>query len=245
MPHIAHNEIAPPGRAFAWTGAGCGIAYVGLAVVGNDILASASDAPAANASPAAIGAFVASHPPTTKVWIGAYLVLLGLLAFIAFVAYLHSVLRRADRDGGFLPTLVLASGIAAGTVKLVSLAPGFAVLYRAADGMSPQLATALFDMNNAAFALDWALTAVMLAGTAGVVLRTDVLPRWLGRSALVIAPLLLASVPFFTLDGPPTFLLALLWIIATSIALIRRVDETAAGSASSQPPAANRLASPV
>jgi hypothetical protein len=236
MPHTPHNEVALPSRALARTGAGCGIAYVALAVVGNDILGSASHAPAANASPAAIGAFVASHPATTSVWIGAYLVLLGLLAFIGFVSYLYSVLRRADRDGGFLPTVVLASGLVATAVKLASAAPGFAILYRARDGLSPQLATALFDMNNAAFALDWALSAVMLAATAGVVLRTGVLPRWLGRSALAIAPLLLASVPLFTTDGPPIFLLALLWIIAASVALIRRLDPPTAAATGHQPP---------
>jgi hypothetical protein len=233
MPQTPPTEVATPSRALARTGAACGIAYVALAVVGDDILASGSHAPAPNASRAAIAAFVANHPTTTQVWIGAYLDVLGLLAFIGFVAYLASVLRRADRDGGFLPTVVLGGGLVAATIKLASLAPGFAVLYRARDGLSPQLAAALFDMNNAAFALDWALTAVMLAGTAGVVLQTGVLPRWLGLSALVIAPLLLASVPFFTADGgPPTFLLALLWIIATSVALIRRIDAPSPTSAS-------------
>jgi uncharacterized protein DUF4386 len=237
MPHTPHTELATSSRALARTGAACGIAYVALAVVGNDILAGASHAPAPDASPAAIGAFVASHPTTTQVWIGAYLDVLGLLAFIGFVAYLYSVLRRADRDGGFLPTVVLGSGLVAAAVKLASLAPGFAVLYRAGDGLSPQLATALFDMNNAAFALDWALSAVMLAATAGVVLRTGVLPRWLGRSALAIAPLLLASVPFFTTDGPPIFLLGLVWIIAASVALIRQLDTPTATAPSDQRPA--------
>src|SRR4051812_4620252 len=169
MPHTRPTVVATSSRALARTGAACGIAYVALAVVGNDILASASHAPAPNASPATVGAFVASHPTTTQVWIGAYLDVLGLLAFIGFVAYLYNVLRRADRDGGFLPTVVLGSGLVAAAVKLASLAPGFAVLYRAPD-TSPQLAPALFDMNNAAFALDWALTALMLAATAGVVL---------------------------------------------------------------------------
>jgi hypothetical protein len=96
-------------------------------------------------------------------------------------------------------------------------------------------------MNNAAFALDWALSALMLAATGGVVLRTGVLPRWLGRSALVIAPLLLASLPFFTTDGPPTFLLALLWIIAASVALIRRLDKPIAAATSDQPPASHPI----
>jgi hypothetical protein len=225
-------------RVLARTGAACGLAYVALGVVGSDVLGGSGDAPAPNASPAAIGAFIASHPTTTKVWIGAYLDVLALLAFIVFVAYLHSVLRKADRDGGFLPTVVLGGGLVAAAVKLASFAPGFAVLYRGQDGISAQLATAMFDMNNAAFALDWALNALMLAATAGVVLRSDVLPRWVAWSALAIAPLLLASVPLFTLgDGPPVFLFALLWIIGTSVALIRRADTPVTTPPNAQPPA--------
>jgi hypothetical protein len=238
MPGATHKEVKMAPRVLARSGAACGLAYVALAVVGNDVLAGGGDPPAPSASPAAVGAFIAGHPTTTEVWIGAYLDVLALLAFIVFVAYLHGVLRRADRDGGFLPTVVLGAGLVASAVKLASFAPGFALLYRAQDGISPQLATALFDMNNAAFALDWALSALMLAATAGVVLRTDVLPRWVAWSALAIAPLLLASVPLLTLgDGPPVFLFALLWIIGTSVALIRRADAPVTTPPNVQPPA--------
>src|SRR4051794_8121264 len=70
MPAPTRTELGASHRLQAPTGAACGLAYVALAVVGNDILSSAGHAPAANASPAAIGAFVASHPGTTRIWIG-------------------------------------------------------------------------------------------------------------------------------------------------------------------------------
>jgi hypothetical protein len=54
---------------------------------------------------------------------------------------------------------------------------------------------------------------------------------------LAIAPLLLASVPLFTADGALIFLLALLWIIAARVALIRRIDTATAAATSGQPPA--------
>src|SRR4051794_8982930 len=73
MPHPLHTQAAAPSRALARTGAACGLIHVALAVVGSDILAGASHAPAPDASPAAIGAYVASHPTTTQMWIGAYL----------------------------------------------------------------------------------------------------------------------------------------------------------------------------
>src|SRR3954453_20042504 len=79
-------------------------------------------------------------------------------------------------------------------------------------------------MNNIAFALTWATTPLMLSATAAVALRTNVLPRRLAWSALAIAVGLLASLPFAASTEPPTLLLALIWIIATSVVLLRRVD---------------------
>lgn len=69
--------------------------------------------------------------------------------------------------------------------------------------------------------LSWALDAVMLAAAGGVILRTRCLPRWLGWWALVTAPLLLLNVPV-AVDGPPLFLLALIWIVATSVTIAIR-----------------------
>jgi predicted membrane metal-binding protein len=85
----------------------------------------------------------------------------------------------------------------------------------------------MVDMNGASFFLTWAIDSVMLAAAGGVILSTRCLPRWLGWWALVTAPLLLATVPFAT-SAPPTFLLALIWIVATSITLVVRGDRTPA-----------------
>ena len=76
-------------------------------------------------------------------------------------------------------------------------------------------------MNAAAFVLTWALDAVMLAAAARVILATSCLPRWTGWFAAVTAPLVLATVPLAT-SAPPTFLLALIWIVAVSITMAIR-----------------------
>jgi hypothetical protein len=212
-------------RLTARLGAGCGIAYVVLIMVAGE-LGPAADSPAANASPATIGSFVAHHAPTTTQWAGAYLELFALSAFVVFVAYLWGVLRNVDRDG-WLPGVAFAGGLLAATLKLAGLPAAFAALYRADDGISAQLATALVDMNNAAFVLTWVPTALLLAATAAIALGTGALPRWLAWSGLVVAVGLMASIPFYSAE-PPTFMLALLWIVATSVVLIRRVDAGAA-----------------
>lgn len=210
-------------QPMAKLGAGSGIAYVGLIVVAGQ-LGPAGGIPAASASPREIGAYITDHPPTTGEWAAVYLEVLALLALVVFVAYLWRVLRDAERGDGWLAGVALAGGLIGATIKLASLPAAFAALYRADDGISAQVATALIDMNNAAFALTWAPTALMLAATAAVALRTGVLSRWLGWSALVIAVGLLASLPFFASSDAPTFLLALIWIVAASVVLIRRAD---------------------
>jgi hypothetical protein len=208
-------------RTTARLGAGCGIAYVVLIMIASAI-GPAAEPPAANASTAAIGSYVAHHSPTATQWAGVYLELFALLAFVVFVGYLWRVLRDVDRNG-WLPGVAMAGGLLAATLKLAGLPAAFAAFYRADDGISPQLATALVDMNNAAFVLMWVPLALMLTATAVIALGSGVLPRWLAWSALIVAVGLMASIPFYTAE-PPTFMLALLWIIAASVVLIRRAD---------------------
>src|SRR3954447_13157226 len=210
-------------RLMAKLGAGSGIAYVGLIVVAGQV-GPASGIPAVSASPHAIGAYITNHSPTSPEWAAVYLEVLALLALVVFVGYLWRVLRDAEGDGGWLAGVALSGGLLSAAIKFASLPAALAALYRADDGISPQVATALIDMNNIAFALTWATTALMLSATAGVALRTGVLPRWLGWSAITIAFGLWASLPFAASTEPPTFLLALIWIIAASVVLARRVD---------------------
>jgi hypothetical protein len=210
-------------RLMARLGASSGIAYVGLIVIAGQV-GPAAGIPATSASPRTIGTYVAHHPPSTAQWAGVYLELLALLAFVVFVGYLWRILRDAERGTGWLAGVALSGGLLSAAIKLTSLPAALAALYRADDGISTQVATALIDMNNIAFALTWATTALMLAATAGVVLGTGVLPRRLGWSAIAIAVGLLASLPFAASAEPPTFLLALIWIVAASVVLLRRVD---------------------
>jgi hypothetical protein len=197
-----------------------GALYVFVAVLANDVLGSNS--PDSTASTREIGAWWAAHPPTTADWALGMLELVALLSFPVFVVVLAWWLARSD--DGWLPWIVVAFGLLSAVIKLGSAAPIFALAWRADAGVSEGLAAALVDMNAAAFVLTWALDAVMLAAAGGVILRTRTLPRWLGWLGLVSAPLVLAGVPV-AISGPPTFLLALLWIAAASIALSFRISQ--------------------
>jgi hypothetical protein len=209
-------------------GAACGALYVVIAILANDILGSGS--PDSSASEQAIGTWWRSHTVTNTDWAIGFLELSALLCFPIYVVVLAWILQRADGGRTWLPWAVLGMGLLSAVVKLASAAPIFALVWRADDGISDGLAAAMVDMNSAAFVLTWALDAVMLAAAGGVILRTRCLPRWLGWWALVTAPLLLLNVPI-AVSGPPLFLLALIWIVATSVTIAIRGERTPATAA--------------
>ncbi|MFL5953364.1 MAG: hypothetical protein ACJ76I_04555 [Gaiellaceae bacterium] len=201
----------------------CGAAYVLVAVVANDVVGSKS--PDSTAGPHAIGTWWRSHPPTVGDWVGIGFELSALLLFPVFICSLAWVLGRAEGTRGtWLPSAVFGFGLLSAGIKLGSAAPMFALAWRARD-MSDGLATALVDMNGAAFLLTWALDAIVLAAAGSLILTTRCLPRWLGWWAVATAPLLLVVLPLGN-DAPPTFLFALIWFLATGITLARRPDRT-------------------
>ena len=211
-----------------WTriAAAGGIFYVLLTLLGNDVLGSGGEGPDMTATRSQIGAYVGTHPPTALSWAALYIELLGILAFVFFLGSLWSVLRRAEGEHGPFSAIAFGAGLVSVGVKIASLPAAIAAFYRAQEGMDPQLAAALLDMNGVSFVLTWAIDAVLLAATAVVVLRTGALPRWLGWIAAVLSPALLVGVAFATSFGfVPYVLYTTLWIVATSIVLIRHAGE--------------------
>lgn len=199
-------------------GALCGVLYVVLAIVGNDVLGEAG--PGSNASQEEIGAWLRNNPATARDWAGVYVELLGLLAFVVFVCWLGWFLRRADGDRTWLPGAAVGAGLIAAAVKIGSAPAMVAVMWRADDGLSDELAAALVDLNDAAFVLAWAMNGVMLAAAGAVIVTSRCAPRWQGWSALAIG-----AVSIVTVATPSVaigFLLALLWFVVVGITLAWR-----------------------
>jgi Domain of unknown function (DUF4386) len=220
-------------RTITRLGAGAGAAYVLLAFVGNDVLGSAQS-PAADAPPAAFARWLADSRPRGADWIAPFLELLALLCFVVFAAALYDTLRRAERERTWLPAAALGAGLVSAAIKLSSAPPMLAAYELARRGIDPQLGAALVDINGYAFLLTWAVDAVMIGAVAAVALRTVVLPRWLAISGAALSPLLLASVALGE-DGPPVFLLALLWFVAVSVALARPASRVRTPASSAAP----------
>ena len=233
-------------RSLLRLGAACGIFSVVLAITGIGVLVvSAPELVDARlgASEQEIAQAFAS-PATTGVWIGLYLQVIAFLLFVVFATRLWATLRRAEGGTGWVSNIVLSTGLLFAGITLLALAFWAVADYQAGPGVDVQAARVLNDLHLGTYALSWAVQALFLAATAAVALRTRALPRWLGWSAAAISVASLAAVaaPTGDLVEIPA-LLFLIWIVAVSVVLVRRTDETSPASArasASAPRAATR-----
>ena len=154
--------------------------------------------------------------------------LIAILLFLPFLGYLYSVLRRAEGEGAWLSATAFGAGLVDLTIKLGSIAPGFAAR---TEGLDPQLHQALEKMNSVAFIVTMLPLGVMMATVAVVILKTRVLPLWLGLLAAITALACLVNGMFLDAEFGPAFLLFLLWVTIASIVLTLRAGRATVGAA--------------
>lgn len=156
--------------------------------------------------------------------------LIAILLFLPFLGYLYTVLRRAEGEGAWLSPTAFGAGLVDLTIKLGSIAPGFA---SRTEGLDPQLHQALEKMNSVAFIVTMLPLGVMMAAVATVILKTRALPLWLGLLAAITAPACLVNGTFLDAEFGPAFLLFLLWVMLASIVLTLRAGRATAEAAAS------------
>ena len=207
-------------RLWQRLGAGCGIVYVVLLITAGSIVGSGDAAIARASADAAASAATA---------IGFSLEVFSFLFFLFFLGSLWSALRRAEGENGWLSMVAFASGLMSVTIKLASASSVFAALYRVREGLDPQIVRALLDMNDAAFSISFFPLVVLLVASGIVIIRSGALPRWLGWLAGLLAIALmgggLVGVIYHSEDAGLPFLLFWLWIVMTSIVLMRRAGQ--------------------
>ena len=145
----------------------------------------------------------------------------ALVLFLPFLAYLCSLLRQAESDGGWLSTTALAAGASGVILKLASHAPELAI-HRDQIVKGSQLYKALDNTAGAATLLSLYPLALCCAAVAVIALREGVLPRWLGIFTAVTAVALVVNAGFVFAGFVPAFLLFLLWTLVTGLVLLRR-----------------------
>ncbi len=204
-----------------------GLLALGLIFAGNALTGSAGGDPEFGGPVAEYARELAENPPGTAFWAGAYLEVLGFVAFLFYFPALWAVLRRNAGELEWLAVAALGAGLVSTAVKLASGPIAIVVYDRAESGLSPDVQTALIESNGWSFVLTFALDGAFLLAVGALVLATGVLPRWLGWSAIAFGVLNLLSI-LGGLEGPPAVLLFFLWIILSSGYLLaptrRRAD---------------------
>lgn len=147
---------------------------------------------------------------------------IGLIVFVLFLAALAGPLRQAGEQAG--ATAVLVSGTAFVALGLVSTAAETA-LVRVADTGEPAAVMTLFELQ-AAVPVVFAVTA-FTGACALALLRTRLLPRWLGVTGLGAAAVFLIGAALSILGaaegetspfGPALFLA---WMLVLCIGMLR------------------------
>jgi len=195
--------------------AACGIASAVLVHVGLFVgLASGQAFVNLSSSPAKV-AHELAKPAGTGVWVGAYLGLLGIGAFLPFAVW-----ATAKLGGGLLGAIARTTAGAYASVSIAALCVFDAVEFRAGHGMGRQLATALTNINEALYVGSWFLSAFFLLAAGALALTSA--RRALGWSAIAIALLSLAgaAAPANSL-AENAVLLWFIWIVFASISLGR------------------------
>jgi len=202
------------GRVGAWMG----IAFVVLFIVGLFI----QPTPKHNSSATEWALLYAKSSHRATEIVGAYLVVFGLLAFVWFAARLRHLL--GDNGG-----LVVLFGSVFATVGMVSALVGAAIagakVFTKAPVPSGPLAQQLSSLSGGLLVVPGALAAGLFVGIASYLARrNDALPGWLTIAGYIVAVLQLAGVLFFPL------LLVPLWVLAVSIARLRRAGKATAAA---------------
>lgn len=195
-----------------------GVVFVGLLIAAN---ALAESLPDSKASATKVISYYRSH--STKIAVAAYITGVSLFVGLFFYATLRDHLRRHDAAKRLASTafggavlFAVGGGLAAGTELALAEAP---------NEFSPGAAQALnlIENNLAQFALGAGI-AVLLVAAGIAIIRTGLLPVWLGWIAIVIAVAALTPAAF------GAFLATGLWTLVVSVMLFRRQEELTVGA---------------
>jgi hypothetical protein len=200
-----------------------GIAFVVLMVVGSMLV---GDVPAPDASGQEIATYLADSGAHTRNIIGAYLWVIGALAFLWFLVRLRNDIRAAEGGAGSLSTLAFGAGVAFVAIWAVSAAAYAALPYaielRAAPITDPELVRLLLATGRLSLLLGGGFSGILVILAAVVaIFRTRVFPRWLAWVGIVASIVLLFDVVYVTIFPFWT------WVLVASIVMLMRREETA------------------
>ncbi|GAA4558330.1 hypothetical protein [Planotetraspora kaengkrachanensis] len=213
-------QSPPAHRALLSTIGAAGMAATLLLFGAQGFLQAGGAEPAFDADAAEIQTFFDTRGPELFS-AGAYVSLLGLVAFLWFLGGVHALLRHSEEPQAWRSAIALVSGVV--FVSTVITSGWELAAIRVEDGLDPQLARFAFDMGNLWFATSWMALGSFALATGWVILSSRVLPHWLGWWAVIAGTGLVAARAVWT--TPLWFFpyaLFWLWVIALSVRCLRR-----------------------
>jgi hypothetical protein len=215
-------------------GAATGILFVVLVIIG---FAVTPEPPAADASASEVIGYVTDKQDTLHT-VQLIFALAGFF-FIWFIGSLRSLLATAEAAAEGNDARLANTAFGAGLVAAATLMVGFglaatAALHPAENG--PELTHAQIDASLIVPAVGAPAAAVFFAANGLSILHSRLLPAWLGWLALVTALFNMLGIgAVYTDDGVFAadgvlgffvgFILFMIWILAASILLYRRLGE--------------------
>ena len=185
-------------------------------------LAATADSPDNSDSNAKIIAWYADHGHRIGIIIGAFILAFCGLFLLWFASGLRQRLRLAEGPEGRLANVALGGGVLLVALLWVGAAALAAIPAQQSFGGGP----ALSDADLGRFLPSVGFGSILLFGMFGaialidatsiVIMRTGVLPRWLGWLGFVCGVVLLFGVVFLPVIALP------IWLIAASIVLYRQ-----------------------
>jgi hypothetical protein len=187
--------------------------------------------PDADASSAEFLTYVVDHHKALHV--GQLLFGAGTFLFLWFIGALRSILGAAEGAQGRLATTAYGGGLITAAALIVSLALyAAAALHPAANG--PDITHALVDASTMVLAVSAPAAVVFFVANGLSILRTGFLPAWLAWLAIVTALFnafglgnVFTDHGAFASDGVLGFLIGfllfLVWVLAASIVLVRKL----------------------
>lgn len=166
-------------------------------------------------------ALIVTQPAPPLAYIGLSLDILGSMAFAIFAARLWGALRRAEDAPAWISTGAFGAALLAIAASFVDKTIFAAIVMLAGNGLEPAAAFALYAVASASFLLFSVFVGLSIGLAAIVVLETGVLHRWLGWLGLVVLVLAVIGAVLPEI-GFLAFPLVLVWLVATSLLLLRR-----------------------
>lgn len=154
----------------------------------------------------------------TRIYLGSYIGLLGMLALLWFAGSVRDFMAADRPDSRRLSTVAFGGAVAGAAQFMIGYVAIIAGAARVDDagGITEGAATALFDLWGSLGGVGAPIALAALVGAVGLfTLRTGAFPRWLGWASLALAVGLASPVSYVFIA------VVLIWAVLVAILIFR------------------------